>query len=131
MAFGRAMLAHWNLDPSITYLNHGTVGVAPRRVLARQQQLRDEMERQPSKFLLRDLSNLVGLPSGEPTLLRQAAAVVAEFLNAEARDLVFVDNATTGLNAVLRSIPLAADDEILLTDHSYGATAKIAAFAAR
>ena len=125
------MLAHWDLDPSITYLNHGTVGVAPRRVLARQQQIRDQIERQPSKFLLRDLSGLVGLPRHEPTLLRQAAAMVAEFVNAEPQDLVFVDNATTGVNAVLRSLPLERDDEILLTDHNYGATARVAAFVAR
>ena len=52
MPFGREMLRHWDLDPSITYLNHGTVGVTPRRVLARQQEIRDEIERQPSKFLL-------------------------------------------------------------------------------
>ena len=131
MPFGREMLPHWDLDPSITYLNHGTVGVTPRRVLARQQEIRDEIERQPSKFLLRDLSGLVGLPRGEPTLLRQAASIVAEFVNADASDVVFVDNATTGVNAVLRSFPLAAGDEILLTDHNYGATWRVAAFVAR
>jgi isopenicillin-N epimerase len=125
------MLRHWNLDPSITYLNHGTVGVAPTRVLARQQQIRDDIERQPSQFLLRDFSGLVGLPRGEPTLLRQAASIVAEFLNADASDVVFVDNATTGVNAVLRSLPIEPDDEILLTDHNYGATARVAAFVAR
>ena len=125
------MLHHWDLDPSITYLNHGTVGVTPRRVLTRQQQVRDEIERQPSRFLLRDLSGLVGLPRGEPTLLRQAASIVAEFLNADAGDVVFVDNATTGVNAVLRSLPLEPGDEILVTDHNYGATARVAAFIAR
>jgi isopenicillin-N epimerase len=131
MPFGREMLHHWDLDPSITYLNHGTVGVTPRRVLTRQQQVRDEIERQPSRFLLRDLSGLVGLPRGEPTLLRQAASIVAEFLNADAGDVVFVDNATTGVNAVLRSLPLEPGDEILVTDHNYGATARVAAFVAR
>ena len=125
------MLRHWDLDPSITYLNHGTVGVAPRRVLARQQQIRDEIERQPSKILLRDVSGLVGLPRGEPTLLRQAASIVAAFVNADASDVVFVDNATTAVNAVLRSLPLDVDDEILLTDHNYGATANVAKFVAR
>ncbi len=60
MAFGRHMLDHWPLDPTVTYLNHGTVGVAPRAVLARQQAIRDDMERQPSKFMLRDLSGWIG-----------------------------------------------------------------------
>jgi len=54
--FGRAMLEQWMLDPEIAYLNHGTVGATPRRVLARQQALRDEMERQPSRFMLRELN---------------------------------------------------------------------------
>jgi isopenicillin-N epimerase len=45
MTFGRRMLEHWALDPGITYLNHGTVGAPPRRVLAAQQAIRDELER--------------------------------------------------------------------------------------
>src|SRR5262245_56781922 len=54
--FGHAMLEHWTLDPDCTYLNHDTVGVAPRRVLQKQQALRDEMERHPSRFILRELN---------------------------------------------------------------------------
>ncbi|HYN08924.1 MAG TPA: aminotransferase class V-fold PLP-dependent enzyme [Vicinamibacterales bacterium] len=129
--FGRHRLVDWPLDPSVTYLNHGTVGVAPRRVLAAQQAIRDEMERQPSGFLLREVSGLVGVPTGRPSRLRTAAADVASFVSARGDDLVFVDNATTGVNAVMRSLPLAAGDEVLITDHNYGATARVAAFAAR
>ena len=55
MSFGHRMLEQWALDPEITYLNHGTVGAVPRRVLAAQQAIRDEIERQPSRFLLREL----------------------------------------------------------------------------
>jgi isopenicillin-N epimerase len=131
MVFGRGMLDHWMLDPGITYLNHGTVGAVPRPVLAAQQAIRDEMERRPSQFLLRDLSGLVGRPRETPTRMRQAASDIAAFLGARGDDLVFVDNATTGVNAVLRSFALEPGDEILLTDHNYGATAKAAAFVAR
>lgn len=131
MRFGHEMLAHWALDPDVTYLNHGTVGAVPRRVLAAQQAIRDEVERQPSRFLLRDVSGLVGLPLREPTLMRTAAGAVAAFVGAKGSDLVFVDNATTGVNAVLRSLPLQPGDELLLTDHNYGATARVAAFVAR
>lgn len=131
MAFGREMRAHWAFDPDVTYLNHGTVGVVPTRVLAAQQAIRDEIERQPSAFLLREVSGLVGMPREAPTRMRQAAAEVARFIGARAPDVVFVDNATTGANAVLRSFPISSGDEILLTDHNYGATAKIAAFVAR
>jgi isopenicillin-N epimerase len=131
MTFGRHMLEHWPLDPAVTYLNHGTVGVAPRKVLAQQQAIRDEMERQPSKFMLRDLSGWIGGPGGRPTRMREAAADVARFVGARSSDLVFADNATAGANAVLRSLPLGPGDEILVTDLGYGAVTKAAAYAAR
>jgi isopenicillin-N epimerase len=131
MKFGPDMRAHWALDPGVTYLNHGTVGAVPKRVLAAQQAIRDEIERQPSLFLLREVAGLVGGPREAPTRMRLAARDVAAFIGAEEPDVVFVDNATTGVNAVLRSFPIASGDELLLTDHNYGATAKIAAFVAR
>lgn len=131
MVFGHEMRAHWALDPDVTYLNHGTVGAIPRRVLAEQQKIRDEVERQPSQVLLRDVSGLVGLPRRAPTRMRAAAAEVATFVGARGSDLVFVDNATTGINAVLRSAALHPGDELLLTDQNYGATARAAAFVAR
>jgi isopenicillin-N epimerase len=131
MSFGRTRLADWPLDPEVTYLNHGTVGVAPRRVLAAQQAIRDEMERAPSQFLLREVSSLVGVPTGRPSRLREAAGLVAAFAGAERNDVVFVDNTTTGVNAVLRSLPLQPGDEILITTHNYGAIARVAKFVAR
>ena len=131
MSFGRHRLSDWPLDPAVAYLNHGTVGVAPRRVLSAQQAIRDEMERAPSQFLLRQVSALVGVPTGRPSRLREAAGAIASFVGARRDDLVFVDNATTGANAVLRSFAFAPGDEILITDHNYGATARAAAFAAR
>jgi len=126
------MRDEWPLDPQITYLNHGTVGVTPRRVLATQQQIRDEIERQPSQFLLRELTSIsVGPPSREPPRMRQAAAAVAACVGANADDLVFVDNDTTGANAVLRSFALRPGDEILVTDFGYGGVTRAAMFAAR
>jgi isopenicillin-N epimerase len=131
MRFGHAMRPDWPLDPDVIYLNHGTVGVTPRRVLAAQQAIRDEIERAPSQFLLREQSGLVGVPTGRQSRVRQAAGAVAAAVGAHADDLVFVDNATTGVNAVLRSIALGPGDEILLTDHNYGATLRVAQFVAR
>jgi len=125
------MLSHWPLDPAVTYLNHGTVGVAPRVVLARQQEIRDEIERRPSQYLLRELSGQIGGPGGKPTRLREAAAAIARFVGAEPDDLVFVDNATAGANAVLRSLPFEPGDEIVVTDLGYGAVTKAAQYAAR
>ena len=120
MTFGRATLPLWPLDPAGTYLNHGTVGVTPRRVLEAQQQLRERIERHPSKFMLRDLWTFTGTAGKEPILMRQAAAAVAEFVGARAADLVFIDNTTAGVNAVVQSLRLTPGDEILVTDHAYG-----------
>lgn len=132
MPFGRAMLESWLLDPEITYLNHGTVGATPRAVLAAQNVIRDEIERQPSRFLLRELAGVgVGVPRRKSSRLRAAAAAVAAFVGVPAEELVLVDNATTGVNAVLQSLSLEEGDELLLTDHAYGSVARTAAFVAR
>jgi isopenicillin-N epimerase len=130
--FGRAMRDAWAIDPGITYLNHGTVGATPRRVLAAQRRIQDAMERQPAEFLLRELSAIrVGVPTDAPGRLRVAAAAVGRFVGARGEDLVFIDNATAGINAVLRSLDLRPDDEIVIPDLAYGAILHAATHAAR
>ena len=130
-SFGRHMLDQWSLDPDIIYLNHGTVGAPPRRVLAAQQAIRDEIERQPSRFLLRELTATGhSAPWRDRPRMREAADVVGEFLGVPGDELAFVDNATTGINAVLRSFDFAAGDEILITDLTYGAIANTARYVA-
>ncbi len=121
MTFGREMLQHWQLDPSCIYLNHGTVGATPRRVLHKQQALRDDMERQPSQFMLRELNGEQPMPWRNVSRLREASDQVAAFVGARPDDLVFVPNVTTGMNAVLWSMPLRPGDEVLMTDLAYGA----------
>jgi isopenicillin-N epimerase len=115
-AFGR----HWTLDPAITFLNHGSFGACPRRVLEVQQALRDQLEREPARFFNREA----------PVLLRTALAELAKFLNAPVTGLAFVRNVTTAINSVLRSIPLPAGSELLVTDHEYNATRNILEYAA-
>lgn len=132
MNFGRQCLKEWPLDPQRTYLNHGTVGVTPSRVTAAQRAIADEIERQPSRFLLRELTAItVGPQPRELPRLREAASIVAEFVGAQGEDLVFVDNATTGANAVLRSFAFQPGDEILVSDLGYGGVTRAAMFAAR
>lgn len=132
MTFGRHLKSEWLLDPDVVYLNHPTVGATPKRVLAAQRAIQDEIERQPSRFQLRELTSItVGQPGGGTPRLRQAADVVAEFVGARGDDLAFVDNATTGVNAVLRSFPLEAGDEIVVSDLGYGGVNRAAEFAAR
>src|SRR5690349_18313650 len=101
--FGRSMLAHWLLDPECTYLNHGTVGATPRRVLDRQHALREEMERQPSRFVLRELACEFPAPWRRVSRVREAIESVAAFVGSRGDDVVFVPNVTTGINAVLGS----------------------------
>lgn len=129
--FGHPMLKHWSLEPDIVYLNHGTVGVTPNRVLQAQQAIRDQIERQPARFMLRELEHHTSGPPAQTPRIRAAAAAVAAFLGACGEDLVFVDNATTGINAVLRSLPFAAGNEILLLDLAYGAVTNTAHYVAR
>ena len=129
--FGRAMLAEWLLDPGFTYLNHGTVGAPPARVLRKQQALRDEIERHPSRFILRELTGEEPAPWRTQSRLREAAAPVAAFLGSRPEDLVFVPNVTTGTNAVLRSVALELGDEIVISDLAYGAVTLAAGAVAR
>jgi isopenicillin-N epimerase len=105
------LAGRWTLEPGLAFLNHGSFGACPREVIEAREALYREIERQPVAFLAREL----------PGRIDAAREVVAAFVGADPRDLVFVPNATTGVNAVLRSLPLAAGDELLTTDHAYNA----------
>ncbi|XHX77739.1 MAG: aminotransferase class V-fold PLP-dependent enzyme [Stenomitos frigidus ULC029] len=108
---GDRLLNYWSLDPSITFLNHGSFGACPLPVLAAQQRWRDRMERQPLQFFGRDLE----------ALLDDARVELAAFVDADAGDLAFVPNATTAINTVLRSLFFAPGDELLTTNQEYNA----------
>lgn len=110
----------WALDPHVDYLNHGSFGACPRAVLAYQSELRTRMEGEPVDFLARRL----------PEMLMEARGALAAFVSADASDLAFVANATTGVNAVLRSLDLRPGDELLTTDHAYAACRKAMEFVA-
>jgi isopenicillin-N epimerase len=112
---------HWLLDPDVVFLNHGSFGACPRPVLEAQARLREQMEREPVRFFTREA----------PGLLRSAREALGSFLGADAGELAFVPNASTALNAVLRSLPFQRGDEILVTDHEYNATRNTAERVAR
>jgi len=101
----------WDLDPGFLTVNHGSFGATPRCVLAAQRAWQARMEAQPSRFM----STIY------PAAIREAAGVLAAFLGADPDRLAFVDNATTGCNAVLRSLALRPGDEVLVLGHAYGA----------
>ena len=104
--------SHWSLDPEVTFLNHGSFGACPTRVLEEQSRLRARLEAEPVRFLHREL---------EP-LADAARAALGDFLDVNPDDLAFVNNATTGVNTVLRSLRFAPGDELLTTDHEYNAS---------
>jgi isopenicillin-N epimerase len=105
------LAGRWALDPSIVFLNHGSFGACPRDVLDHQAALRAQMEAEPVRFLSRELDER----------LDAARAALARFLGADAGDLGFVTNATSGVNAVLRSRAFEPGEELLTTDHAYNA----------
>jgi isopenicillin-N epimerase len=99
------------LRPNLVFLNHGSFGACPRPVFQEYQRWQRELELQPVEFLGRRFAGL----------MLEARRKLAEYLGAQADDLVFVPNATTGLNIVARSLPLEPGDEVLATNHEYGA----------
>jgi len=114
MAFpdlGRAIRHAWRLDPDFVTVNHGSFGATPECVLAEQDAWRRRMEAQPTRFMGTVL----------PRALRDAASRLAGFLGARGDDIGFVDNATGGCNAVLRSLAIGPGNEVLVLDHGYGA----------
>ena len=110
----------WWLDPQITFLNHGSFGACPKAVLDHQTALRRRLEREPVAFMVRELESL----------LDKARAALARFVRAKPSNLVFVRNATSGVNAVLRSLTFTRGDEILVTDHEYNACRNVVDFVA-
>jgi isopenicillin-N epimerase len=114
------LAVHWALDPAVVFLNHGSFGACPRAVLERQSQLRMRMESEPVRFLIRELQ----------PLLDESRERLGQLLNTSSDNLAFVPNATTGVNAVVRSLEFKAGDEILTTNQDYNACRNALAAAA-
>lgn len=99
------------LQPNIVFLNHGSFGACPHPVFEAYQNWQLELERQPVEFLGRRFESL----------MQQAREALAAYVGAAANDLVYVPNATVGLNMIARALPLEPGGEVLATDHEYGA----------
>lgn len=103
------------LDPQVTYLNHGAYGATPRPVFERHVQWQYELEREPVDFLSRRGTER----------LAHSRAVLAEYVDTERDNLVYVSNGTTGLNILARSLPMGPGDELLTTDHEHGGVERL------
>ncbi len=102
---------YFYLNPSVTFLNHGSFGATPKPVFEEYQNWQLRLERQPVLFLGREYDHL----------LYDSRMVLGKYLNADPEDLTYIPNATHGVNIIARSLKLAPGDEILTTDHEYGA----------
>jgi isopenicillin-N epimerase len=111
----------WGLDPTVTFLNHGSFGACPRVVLERQREIQLEMEREPVDFLVRKMT----------PLLDESRDTFAKFVGADPADIVFVQNATAGVNSVIRSLEFRPGDEILVTAHDYNACRNVIRYVAQ
>jgi isopenicillin-N epimerase len=105
-------VADWALDPTVTFLNHGSFGACPKAILDVQRRWRDRLEAQPVRFLGRELEDLLDWSRSE----------IGAYVGADADDLALLPNATAGVNTVLRSLHFDKGDELLATDHAYNAT---------
>lgn len=111
MSDGTDLRPEFLLDPGVTFLNHGSFGACPRGVFERYQEWQLELERQPVLFLARRHDELLG----------EARAALGRYVSADPDDLVFVPNATAGVNVAARGLGLEPGDEVLSTDLEYGA----------
>ncbi len=99
------------LDPNICFLNHGSFGATPKPVFEEYQRWQRELEYQPVEFMGRRFTGLMA----------ESRAVLGEYLGTHANNLVYTQNVTISMNIVARSLKLGAGDEVLASDHEYGA----------
>jgi isopenicillin-N epimerase len=109
--FGHPRRGDFLLAAGIDHLNHGGYGATPLVVLDRAREWQSRMEADPSTFFRRNLAGLI----------RRAADRVAAFLGGRGEDWAFVENATSGLNAIIASLALGPGDELLCLSQVYGA----------
>jgi isopenicillin-N epimerase len=99
------------LDPSVTFLNHGSFGATPRPVFDEYQRWQRELEKQPVEFLGRRFAGLMA----------ESRTVLGNYLGTHADNLIYTQNVTISLNTVAHSLNLGAGDEVLSSNHEYGA----------
>lgn len=105
------MKSQFLLDNTITFLNHGSFGACPKPIFEEFQRLQLELEQEPVHFIQKKL----------PVYLKEAKKPLAKFIGCDAEDFFFTPNPTFAVNTIMRSLKLQKGDEILTTNHEYGA----------
>ena len=105
----RSSLAeHWMLDPTCIFLNHGSFGASPKFIIDEQRRWQEILENEPVRFFERIA----------PDAMLEARRSLAKMLTCDPEDLGLIENATSGVNTVLRSLKFSQGDEILVPDHA-------------
>jgi len=105
------MKEHFLLDPQVTYLNHGSFGACPKPIFEDYQKWQLLLEREPVQFIQKNA----------PLFLKESKIALGKFINCDPEDFFFTPNPTMAVNTIMRSLELKAGDEILSTNHEYGA----------
>lgn len=106
----------WGIDPNIAFLNNGSFGAPPLEITRHRARLLEEIERNPLQSLA--VEYFEKLPA--------IGSKMADFVGADASGFVFVPNATFGANAVLGSLRLEENAEVVVFPHRYPAVANAA-----
>ena len=101
----------FQLDPAFTYLNHGSFGACPKPIFEERNKWQLEIEKQPVSFIEDKAADL----------LDWSREALASFIHCDKDDVVYFPNPTTAMNMVIRSLDLKPGDEVLSSDHEYGA----------
>ena len=108
------MINRFILDRKTTFLNHGSFGACTKEVMNQYIEFQYELENQPVHFIEKEI----------PDLMTKSRKSLSKFLNVDSNDLILIDNPTTAINEIIRSLKLQPGDEIISTDHEYGAMDK-------
>ena len=108
------MINRFILDKKTTFLNHGSFGACTKEVMNQYIEFQYKLENQPVHFIEKEI----------PDLMIKSRKSLSTFLNVDSNDLILIDNPTTAINEIIRSLKLQPGDEIISTDHEYGAMDK-------
>lgn len=110
IVFGKTIRSeYFNFAADYRPLNHGSFGAFPKSVMQYQQEIQLQTEQKPDTFLR----------STYPQLLSQSRAAIAPLIGADKDEVVFIPNASTGINTVLRNLQFDVGDVALYFDTVY------------
>ena len=101
----------FSLDPEVTYLNHGSFGSCPKVIFDNLVSFQKKLEFEPVNFLDNHLYQY----------LKESRSALSNYINCDRDDIAFFPNPSTALNTLIRSLDLESGDQILTTNHEYGA----------